>query len=105
MLGHRGWRIEYDSSTWLQRSRVVLAWLALTIVGTWSVSAMKDRGNNQYVNELAGNGIYQFFAAYRAGSLRLRALLPDTARSPKHLLKAAPLAYHAPCPVHERGPA
>ena len=35
------------------------------VLGTWLVSAdMKDRSDNEYVDELAGNGIYQFFAAY-----------------------------------------
>jgi phosphoglycerol transferase MdoB-like AlkP superfamily enzyme len=49
-----------------RRSVVTAAWLALTILGTGVVSAdWKDRSSNEYVNELAGNGIYQFFAAYR----------------------------------------
>lgn len=49
-----------------QRSLVTLGWLAVTVLGTWLVSAdLKDRTDNAYVNELAGNGMYQFFAAYR----------------------------------------
>src|SRR5690606_29064098 len=46
------------------------AWLALSLLGGWLVTGdMKDRTANTYVNELAGNGIYQFFAAYRSASL------------------------------------
>ncbi len=42
----------------------------MTVLGTWLVSAdWKDRSSNEYVNELAGNGIYQFFAAYRSAGL------------------------------------
>jgi len=53
-----------------RRSLVTLGWLALTIAGTWLVSAdQKDVSANAYVNELAGNGIYQFFAAYRSAGL------------------------------------
>ena len=48
----------------------VLAALAASLLATWLVSGeMKDRSSNAYVNELAGNGIYQFFAAYRSASL------------------------------------
>ncbi|MFL6592242.1 MAG: LTA synthase family protein [Luteimonas sp.] len=53
-----------------RRSLVTLGWLAVTIAGTWLVSAdQKDVSANEYVNELAGNGIYQFFAAYRSAGL------------------------------------
>ncbi|MBK6333362.1 MAG: LTA synthase family protein [Thermomonas sp.] len=46
------------------------AWLAVSVLGTGLVSGdMKDRRDNTYVNELAGNGMYQFFAAYRSASL------------------------------------
>lgn len=66
----RGWRIEHDGSSFAQRSRIALLWVALSVAGTWLVRGeMKDRSDNQYVNELAGNGIYQFFAAFRMGSL------------------------------------
>lgn len=53
-----------------QRTLVTFAWLVASVLGTWLVSAdMKDRSDNQYVNELAGNGIYQFFAAFRSAEL------------------------------------
>jgi len=59
-----------DRMPFAQRSIVVGAWLFLTIAGTWFVDGgMKDRGTNSYADELAGNGIYQFFAAYRNASL------------------------------------
>jgi phosphoglycerol transferase MdoB-like AlkP superfamily enzyme len=52
------------------RTLVKLAWLAVSLLGTWLISAdMKDRSGNEYVNELAGNGIYQFFAAFRGAEL------------------------------------
>ena len=53
-----------------RRSAFVVAWLLATLAGTWLVDGeMKDRGSNSYADELAGNGIYQFFAAYRNASL------------------------------------
>ncbi len=59
-----------DSSSFGGRSAVALSWLMVGALGTWLVNAdLKDRTDNAYVNELAGNGIYQFFAAYRSASL------------------------------------
>ena len=52
------------------RTLITLAWLVASVLGTWLVSAdIKDRSDNEYVNELAGNGIYQFFAAYRSAGI------------------------------------
>lgn len=67
----RRWRaVRNDDASFGMRSVVVAAWLAVSVLGTWLVSGdMKDRTANTYVNELAGNGIYQFFAAYRSASL------------------------------------
>ena len=59
-----------DDVPFRRRSAVTLGWLVVTVLGTWLVSAdWKDRSSNEYVNELAGNGIYQFFAAYRSAGL------------------------------------
>lgn len=59
-----------DDASFGKRGLVPLTWLALTVFGTWLVNAdLKDRTDNQYVNALAGNGIYQFFAAYRNSSI------------------------------------
>ena len=70
-LATRRWRlVRNDSAGFAARSLLVAAWLAASVLGTWLVSGdMKDRTANTYVNELAGNGIYQFFAAYRSASL------------------------------------
>ena len=67
----RRWRlVRNDGAGFGARSLVVAAWLAISVLGSWLVSGdMKDRRDNTYVNELAGNGIYQFFAAYRSASL------------------------------------
>lgn len=67
----RRWRQPVrDDAGFGARSLVVAAWLGLCVLGTWLVDGdMKDRTGNTYVNELAGNGIYQFFAAYRSASL------------------------------------
>lgn len=63
------------------RLGVLAAWLAGAVLATAGVRAdLKDHGANQYGNELAGNGIYQFFAAFRNASLdyaRFYATLPD----------------------------
>jgi phosphoglycerol transferase MdoB-like AlkP superfamily enzyme len=57
-------------SRFLARSGVVGVWLVLTVAVSFAVSgSMKDRSSNNYVNELAGNGIYQFFAAFRDNEL------------------------------------
>ena len=70
-IATRRWRrVERDTAGFAARGAVVAAWLAASVLGTWLVSGeMKDRTGNAYVNELAGNGIYQFFAAYRSASL------------------------------------
>lgn len=67
----RRWRaVRHDSAPFGARSVVAGAWLATAVLGTWLVNGeMKDRSDNAYANELAGNGIYQFFAAYRSASL------------------------------------
>jgi phosphoglycerol transferase MdoB-like AlkP superfamily enzyme len=67
----RRWRaVRHDSAHFGARTLVAAAWLAAAVLGTWLVTGeMKDRTGNTYVNELAGNGIYQFFAAYRSASL------------------------------------
>lgn len=67
----RRWRrVRTDGAGFGARSLAVAAWLGMSVLGTWLVSGdMKDVRDNAYVNELAGNGIYQFFAAYRSASL------------------------------------
>jgi phosphoglycerol transferase MdoB-like AlkP superfamily enzyme len=62
-----------DESRLGGRTLFTLGWLVASVAGTWLVTA--DRRNvsdNEYVNELAGNGIYQFFAAYRNAGLDYR---------------------------------
>jgi phosphoglycerol transferase MdoB-like AlkP superfamily enzyme len=69
-IGRRGLRVRDDGSRFWQRGKVALLWLVLTIVSAAAVNGgMKDRTNNNYVNELAGNGIYQFFNAFRSSHL------------------------------------
>lgn len=67
----RRWRrAPHDSAGFAARTAVVVVWLTLATLGTWLVNGeMKDHGENAYVDELAGNGIYQFFAAYRSAAL------------------------------------
>ena len=67
----RRWHRAQDTgTTFAGRSAVAACWALLTVSAIWLVDAdLKDRTDNQYVNELAGNGIYQFFAAYRSASL------------------------------------
>lgn len=63
-------RTEGAPARFATRAMVFVAWLAVTVVATLGVSGdLKDRGDNVYADELSGNGIYQFFAAYRAASL------------------------------------
>ena len=78
----RRWRrVRADDAGFGARSAVAGLWLGLGLLGTWLVTGdLKDRTANTYVNELAGNGIYQFFAAYRSASLdypRYYRTIPD----------------------------
>ncbi len=74
-------------------------WLLLTVASVYAVSgAQKDRTDNNYVNELAGNGIYQFFSAFRNSHLdyeRFYKTLPeDTAfNSVREMLKTPEATY------------
>jgi phosphoglycerol transferase MdoB-like AlkP superfamily enzyme len=80
-IGRRGLRARDDGSRFWQRGRIVLLWLVLTAVSLAAVNGgMKDRTSNNYVNELAGNGIYQFFNAFRSSHLdyaKFYRTLPD----------------------------
>jgi phosphoglycerol transferase MdoB-like AlkP superfamily enzyme len=63
-------RTRDGSTRFGQRSKVVAVWFVLTMVSLFAVdSTTKDRTANNYVNELAGNGVYQFFAAFRSSHL------------------------------------
>ena len=80
----RRWLRTVDAGSRLPgRSKVVLGWLVLTVLSVLLVNGtMKDRTDNTYVNEVAGNGTYQFFAAFRSSHLdysRFYRTLPDDA--------------------------
>lgn len=81
LASRRNLRAQDSGSTLMQRARVPLVWLILTIASVAGVNGeMKDRTANNYVNELAGNGIYQFFAAFRSSHLDFKKFyrsLPD----------------------------
>ncbi|TAM27026.1 MAG: LTA synthase family protein [Rhodanobacter sp.] len=74
-------RTRDDTSRFGQRSIIVVVWLGLTVVSAMAVnSETKNRLQNVYVNSLAGNGIYEFFAAFRNSKLnfhRFYRTLPD----------------------------
>jgi phosphoglycerol transferase MdoB-like AlkP superfamily enzyme len=80
-IGRRGLRARDSGSRLWQRGKLVLLWLVLTVVSVFAVNGgMKDRTGNTYVDELAGNGIYQFFAAFRSSHLdyaKFYRTLPD----------------------------
>ena len=71
LLLSRGYLRTRDSNTrFWQRTRVVAVWFVLTVVSLFVfTSSSKDVTSNTYVNELAGNGIYQFFGAFRSSHL------------------------------------
>jgi phosphoglycerol transferase MdoB-like AlkP superfamily enzyme len=81
LLTRRGLRARDSGSRFAARSLVAAGWLALTVLSVMLVDAtMKDRFENPAINSLAGNGIYQFFAAFRANRLDYRRFyrtLPD----------------------------
>ncbi len=69
-LSKRGLRASDRGTGFLQRGKVVLVWLVLTVITAVAVKGTyKDRSDNAYVNELAGNGVYEFVAAFRSSHL------------------------------------
>ncbi len=98
-LGRRALHARDSGSRFWQRGAVVLVWLLLTVLSVAFVNgAMKDRTHNNYVNELAGNGIYQFFAAFRSGHLdyaKFYRTLPDDQayRRVRDMLKTPDATY------------
>ncbi|GAB6195437.1 LTA synthase family protein [Lysobacter xanthus] len=63
------------------RVGVVVGWALLATLATYGVtSERKDGSGNRYADQLAGDGIYEFFAAYRTAELDYRRFyrtLPD----------------------------
>ena len=98
-LGRRALRVRDDGSRFWQRGKVALLWLVLTVVSVAAVNGgMKDRTGNNYVNELAGNGIYQFFNAFRSSHLdyaKFYRTLPDDEafRRVREMLKTPDATY------------
>lgn len=69
-LGRRHWWPEDDGTRFAGRSAIGVTWLVVVALGSLLVTGdMKDRSGNQYVNELSGNGIYEFFAAFRSSHI------------------------------------
>jgi phosphoglycerol transferase MdoB-like AlkP superfamily enzyme len=98
-LGRRALRVRDDGSRFWQRGKVALLWLVLTVISVAAVNGgMKDRTGNNYVNELAGNGIYQFFNAFRSSHLdyaKFYRTLPDDEafRRVREMLKTPDATY------------
>ncbi|AFC87060.1 LTA synthase family protein [Frateuria aurantia] len=69
-----------DATPWRWRMALVAIWAVLTGLSLATINAgNKDHSGNAYVDALAGNGIYQFFAAFRSSHLdydRFYATLP-----------------------------
>jgi phosphoglycerol transferase MdoB-like AlkP superfamily enzyme len=69
-LSRRKLALGDDGSRFGGRTAVVGVWLLATVAVSFGVDAsMKDGQRNQYMNELAGDGTYQFFAAFRDNEL------------------------------------
>lgn len=66
----KGLKAEDGGTRFGQRAKVVLVWLLVTVVTAVAIKGTyKDRTDNAYVNELAGNGVFEFFAAFRSSHL------------------------------------
>ena len=80
-FSRRGLRAEDSGTRFLQRAKVALVWLVVTVVTALAFKGTyKDHTDNAYVNELSGNGVYEFFAAFRSSHLdyaRFYRTLPD----------------------------
>ncbi len=83
LLSRRRLRARDDGTRFWQRGKLVLVWLVLTVVSVAAVKGtLKNHSDNAYVNELAGNGTYEFFAAFRSSHLdytRFYRTLPEDA--------------------------
>ena len=81
------WQPRDGGSRFRDRTAVTVVWLLLTVGVTVLVDSVdKNRTSNAYINELAGDGIYEFFSAYRNNQLdyeRLYRTLPDAEASSK----------------------
>ncbi len=81
------------------RSAMAMVWLMLSVLVTAFVAGdMKDRTPNNYVNELSGNGIFEFFAAYRSSHLdyaKFYRTLPvhDAYARVRHMLQTPDATY------------
>lgn len=78
----RRWRWSAEESSRLrERSLFAGLWLLASLAaGIGLRSDLKEHSGNEYVNQLAGNGVYEFFAAARASALsyaRFYRVLPD----------------------------
>jgi phosphoglycerol transferase MdoB-like AlkP superfamily enzyme len=95
----RGLAVRDGGTRFLQRGQVALGWLLLTMLSVVAVhGTLKNSSDNAYVNELAGNGIYEFFAAFRGSHLDYarfyRTLPEETAyRRVRDLLKTPEATY------------
>jgi phosphoglycerol transferase MdoB-like AlkP superfamily enzyme len=98
-LSRRGLHANDGDTRFWQRGKVALVWLLLTVGTVFAVNgAQKDRTDNNYVNELAGNGIYQFFSAFRSSDLdyaRFYRMLPEDVAfdSVRRMLKTPEATY------------
>lgn len=105
-LTRRGLLPRDSGSRFGQRSLVVLGWLVLTVLSGFAVNGeMKDQTHNRYVNALAGNGIYQFFAAFHNSRLsytKFYALLPqeDAERRVRKMLQTPDAQFLDDDPAH-----
>ncbi|SFR92705.1 Phosphoglycerol transferase MdoB [Dyella sp. OK004] len=81
VLSRKGLCVRDSGTRFLQRGKVVLTWLVLTVLISFAFKGtLKDRTDNVFVNELSGNGIYEFFAAFRSSHLdysRFYTTLPE----------------------------
>ncbi|KRF02222.1 sulfatase [Frateuria sp. Soil773] len=98
-LSRRGLRAADGGTRFWQRGKLVLVWLLLTVASVAAVKGtLKNHSDNAYVNELAGNGIYEFFAAFRSSHLdyaHFYRTLPEQAAfgRVRQMLKTSEAAY------------
>ena len=99
LVSRRGLRAWDGGTRFLQRAKVALVWLVLTLLTVAAFKGtLKDRTDNAFVNELSGNGIYEFFAAFRSSHLdysRFYTTLPEDQafRDVRTMLKTPEATY------------
>lgn len=85
-----------------QRSMVMAGWLTLVLVAFMVINVkLHHFSGNQYANELAGNGMYELFTAYRNNELNYEQFYPHISNQEAVKLVRSKFATNTPSNQHQ----